>query len=53
MASIAINLGDGFLINTPPNGEHLYIAIAQTSEILYLFVNVTSGYHSSLLYNYV
>jgi hypothetical protein len=42
MTSISINLGDAFLINTPPNGEHLYIAIAQTSENNYLFVNVTT-----------
>jgi hypothetical protein len=42
MLSIAINVGDAFLIDTPPNGEHLYIAIAQTSENQYLFVNVTT-----------
>ena len=42
MASITINLGDAFLLDTPPNSEHLYIAIAQTSESSYLFVNVTS-----------
>lgn len=46
MASISINLGDAFLLDTPPSGEHLYIAIAQTSaqtsERRYLFVNVTS-----------
>lgn len=42
MASITINLGDAFLLDTPPNREHLYIAIAQTSESNYLFVNVTS-----------
>jgi hypothetical protein len=42
MASITINLGDAFLLDTPPNSEHLYIAIAQTSEDDYLFVNVTS-----------
>ena len=42
MASITIHLGDAFLLNTPPNREHLYIAIAQTSESDYLFVNVTS-----------
>ncbi len=42
MASIIINLGDAFLLDTPPNSEHLYIAIAQTSESSYLFVNVTS-----------
>jgi hypothetical protein len=42
MLSIAINVGDAFLIDTPPNGQHLYIAIAQTSESQYLFVNVTT-----------
>ena len=42
MASITINLGDAFLLDTPPSGEHLYIAIAQTSGSNYLFVNVTS-----------
>jgi hypothetical protein len=42
MASITINLGDAFLLDTPPNSEHLYIAIAQASESNYLFVNVTS-----------
>ncbi|MCW5317474.1 hypothetical protein GTQ43_27800 [Nostoc sp. KVJ3] len=42
MVSITINLGDAFLLDTPPNSEHLYIAIAQTSESNYLFVNVTS-----------
>jgi hypothetical protein len=47
MASITINLGDAFLIDTPPNGEHLYIAIAQTSENKYLFVNVTTRRNNS------
>lgn len=47
MASIVINLGDAFLIDTPPNGEHLYIAIAQISENKYLFVNVTTRRNSS------
>ena len=42
MASISINLGDAFLLDTPPYGEHLYIAIAKTSENKYLFVNVTA-----------
>ena len=42
MVSITINLGDAFLIYTPPNGSHLYIAIAQTSASDYLFVNITS-----------
>ncbi|MBD2500547.1 hypothetical protein [Anabaena azotica] len=42
MSSITINLGDAFLIDTPPNGQHLYIAIAQTSDTEYLFVNITT-----------
>ena len=42
MASITINLGDAFLLDTPPNGQHLYIAIAKTSATNYLFVNCTS-----------
>jgi hypothetical protein len=42
MTSIIINLGDAFLIDTPPNSQHLYIAIAPTSEGNYLFVNVTT-----------
>jgi hypothetical protein len=47
MLSIAINVGDAFLIDTPPNGQHLYIAIAQTSQDQYLFVNVTTRRNSS------
>ncbi|MGB3405592.1 MAG: hypothetical protein WBA77_23115 [Microcoleaceae cyanobacterium] len=42
MASITINLGDAFLLDTPPNAQHLYIAIAKTTGNKYLFVNVTS-----------
>ncbi|NDJ20386.1 hypothetical protein GS682_01730 [Nostoc sp. B(2019)] len=42
MASITINLGDAFLLDTPPNSQHLYIAIAQTSGKDYLFVNITT-----------
>ncbi|MEH1912234.1 hypothetical protein [Nostoc sp.] len=42
MASITINLGDAFLLDTPPNSEHLYIAIAQTFGSNFLFVNVTT-----------
>ncbi len=42
MASISISLGDAFLIDTPPNQQHLYIAIAKTSKTKYLFVNVTT-----------
>jgi hypothetical protein len=47
MSSITINLGDAFLIDTPPTGEHLYIAIAQTSASNYLFVNVTTRRNNS------
>lgn len=42
MASININLGDAFLLETPPNGQHLYIAIAPTTNNKYLFVNLTT-----------
>lgn len=42
MASLSINLGDAFLLDTPPNGKHLYIAIAPISNSEYLFVNVTT-----------
>lgn len=40
MTSININLGDAFLLETPPNGQHLYIAIAPTSNNKFLFVNL-------------
>jgi hypothetical protein len=42
MTRININLGDAFLLETPPNGQHLYIAIAPTLENKYLFVNLTT-----------
>jgi hypothetical protein len=42
MADISVDLGDAFLLNTPPNGMHLYIAIGQISENNYLFVNATT-----------
>lgn len=42
MTNISINLGDAFLIDTPPNGQHLYVAIAETGNGKYLFVNVTT-----------
>lgn len=45
--TVSINLGDAFLLDTPPYGEHLYIAIAKTSESKYLFVNVTSRRENS------
>ncbi|MEA5616908.1 hypothetical protein VB711_03495 [Cronbergia sp. UHCC 0137] len=41
MPSIIINLGDVFLIDTPPNKQHFYVAIAITSDNKYLFVNLT------------
>ena len=47
MASIVIRLGDAFLIDTPPNGQHLYIAIAETSQNKFLFVNITTRRDSS------
>lgn len=46
--SIIINLGDAFLLDIPNTGnEHLYIAIAQTSDDQYLFVNITTLRKSS------
>ncbi|MCY7336778.1 MAG: hypothetical protein LH613_11290 [Chamaesiphon sp.] len=42
MASISINIGDAFLLTTPPNDRHLYIAIAQIADDSYLFVNATT-----------
>jgi hypothetical protein len=43
MSSISINIGDVFLIDTPPNGQHFYVAIAKTSGNKYLFVNLTDS----------
>lgn len=42
MARLTVHLGDAFLIDTPPNQQHLYIAISKTSEDRYLFVNATT-----------
>ena len=42
MTSINIEIGDAFLLETPPNGQHLYIAIAPTTNKKYLFVNLTT-----------
>lgn len=47
MSSIAINIGDVFLIDTPPNGQHFYVAIAKTSGNKYLFVNLTDKKNNS------
>ncbi|WP_071192123.1 hypothetical protein [Trichormus sp. NMC-1] len=41
MGSIIINLGDVFLIDTPPKDKHFYVVIAKTSGDKYLFVNLT------------
>jgi hypothetical protein len=38
-----IELGDAFLIDTPPNDRHLYIVIAFVSENNYLLVNTTTS----------
>lgn len=37
-----INLGDAFIIETPPNREHLFIAIAPLPGGNYLFVNTST-----------
>ena len=47
MASISINIGDAFLLTTPPNDRHLYIAIAQIANDSYLFVNATTRRENS------
>lgn len=47
MTIININLGDAFLLETPPNGQHLYIAIAPTNNNKHLFVNLTTRKYAS------
>ncbi len=42
MANVGLSIGDTFLLSTPPNNYHLFIAIALTSSRKYLCVNVTS-----------
>ena len=37
----SIKLGDAFLVETPPNGMHLYIAIVPVETCRYLLVNVS------------
>jgi len=37
-----MNIGDAFLLPTPPNGNHLFFAIAITTDSKYLCVNATS-----------
>lgn len=36
-------IGDAFLIETPPNGHHLYIIIFQLKNGNFLLVNITSS----------
>jgi len=36
-----INLGDSFLLDSPPNGKHLFVAIMPITNTKHLFVNVT------------
>ena len=37
-----MNIGDAFLLPTPPKGSHLFFAIAITADSKYLCVNATS-----------
>ena len=37
-----VNLGDVFLIDTPPNDMHFYIVIAHFTQTKYLLVNITT-----------
>jgi len=37
-----MNIGDAFLLATPPNGSHLFFAIAITADNKYFCVNATS-----------
>ncbi len=37
-----LNVGDVFLLTTPPNDKHLFVIIAPTQNGKYLCVNVTS-----------
>ena len=37
-----ISLGDVYLIPTPPNGSHFYVAIAELDNDSYLFVNYST-----------
>jgi hypothetical protein len=38
-----LELGDAFIVQTPPNAWHLYAIIATISENKYLLVNVTTS----------
>jgi hypothetical protein len=45
--SNGLNAGDTFLLSTPPNDKHLFVAIAPTQSGKYLCVNVTSKRNNS------
>ena len=42
-----LNIGDAFLLSTPPNDKHLFVVIAPTQNGKYLCVNVTSKPNNS------
>lgn len=42
MANNGFNLGEAFLLPTPPHGWHLFVVIAPTENDKYLVVNATS-----------
>lgn len=45
--SDGLNIGDAFLLSTPPNDKHLFVVIAPTQNGKYLCVNVTSKRNNS------
>lgn len=45
--NICVNLGDTFLLDTPPNGKHLFVAIAPLTDTKFLFVSLTTKNNSS------
>ena len=42
MANTGLNLGEAFLLPTPPHGWHLFVVIAPIENDKYLVVNATS-----------
>lgn len=45
--SNGLNIGDAFLLSTPPNDKHLFVVIAPTQNGKYLCANVTSKRNNS------
>ncbi|SRR5579883_340616 len=41
MCNEKVNLGDAFLLGTPPKGMHLFVAVLPLTNTKYLFFNVT------------